>query len=849
MGKTTTALHVLHHPDVAARYGDRRYFIGCDAVTSADGLASLILQIIRVPSAAGENILTALHRALLSAPLTLLLLDNFETVWDINSRRGGVVDLLQKVVNATSVSLIITMRGTVPPSEVAWTCFGCLPQLPPPDAKKMFLAINPSLSDGGHGDEECLDKLLAEMDYVPLAVRLLAQVSIGFSPPYMLKWWSKEKTAMLHTHEGPPGRLDSVDISISLSLAALDIGNNPDILQLLSMLCQLPDGLHQWEERLPIVTAGFQNIHHLFYLLRKTALIFIAGSTLKVLSPIRHFINRHHSVAPGHIRALENYFWDVVRTHAETLIGPDFPRAKEVLEPDMGNIHSLVKRAAQTHPSHELVEIVLAVSEFQYCTVPSTELLCDVMPLVKQVQSPTQAAWILLHLGDILRMQAKNTEASETLTEAQRQFIKIGDVLGVAQCSKSLGDILYIQAKYTEASEALTKAQRQFIEIGDVLGVAQCSQHLGDILYMQAKYTKASEALTEAQRQFIGIGDVLGVAQCSKSLGQILYMQAKYTEASETLTEAQRQFIEISNVFGVAQCSQSLGNVLCMQAKYTKASEALTEAQRQFIKISDVFGAAQCSQSLGNILCMEAKYTEASEALTLAQRQFIKIGNVLCAAQCTQGLGEILHMQDKYAKASWILTEARGQFITIANVLGVAQCSVSLGNILCMQGQYSEASKTLTVAQSQLNDIGDVFCTARCSIYLGNIFYKQGKYPEASDVLTDARMVFLNIGVALDANDCSRRLGDIYVMQNKLVEAFDTLTEAQRKFLDIGYPLGVTQCSQSLGKILFMQDKYTKASEILTEAQRQFITFDNAVGAAECSTILDDIYCAQAHSV
>jgi hypothetical protein len=30
---------------------------------------------------------------------------------------------------------------------------------------------------------------LAEMDYVPLAVLLLAQVSIGFSPRYMLNCW------------------------------------------------------------------------------------------------------------------------------------------------------------------------------------------------------------------------------------------------------------------------------------------------------------------------------------------------------------------------------------------------------------------------------------------------------------------------------------------------------------------------------------------------------------------------------------------------------------------------------------------------------------------------------------
>jgi tetratricopeptide (TPR) repeat protein len=642
MGKTSVALHVLHYPDIVTRYQDRRYFIGCDAVSSAEALAALILQTMRVPSTAGENIVTVMYRVLASAPLTLLLLDNFETVWDINSKKDGIADLLQKFVNVTSVSLIITMRGTVPPSGIAWTRSHCLPQLPPPDAKRMFLAINTSLSNGGCGDEECLDKLLAEMDYVPLAVRLLAQVSIGFSPPYMLKWWNEEKTAMLRTYEGPPGRLDSVDISISLSLAVLDIKNNPETLQLLHILSQLPDGLHRWEERLPIISTGLQNFHHLIYLLHKTALVFVAGSSLKVLSPIRHFINHHHDLDPDHIRALEGYFWNLVHTHATVPMGPDFSHAKEVLEPDMGNICSLVKSAAQTHPSHELVEIVLDVSWFQLSTVPSTELLRDVTPLVKHIQSPTQEARILLCLGNILHIQAKYTEASEALKEARRQFFNIGDVVGAAYCSNILGEVLRMQAKYAEASEILTEAQRQFIEIGDVLGAAQCSQSFGNILCMQAKYTEASGILTDARSQFFNIGEVLGAAQCSRSLGDILYMQDKYTEASETLTDARRQFIEIGDVLGVAQCSQSLGDILRMQAKYPDAYELLSVAQRQFVDIGDVLDAAYCLRSLGYIFHKQGKYTRASETLTEARRTFLDIGRTAAAAECSKFLDEMV---------------------------------------------------------------------------------------------------------------------------------------------------------------------------------------------------------------
>ncbi|KIM83174.1 hypothetical protein PILCRDRAFT_7143 [Piloderma croceum F 1598] len=49
MGKTSTALHILHHRDVINRFNCRRYFVGCDAITSAESLATLILQIIQAP--------------------------------------------------------------------------------------------------------------------------------------------------------------------------------------------------------------------------------------------------------------------------------------------------------------------------------------------------------------------------------------------------------------------------------------------------------------------------------------------------------------------------------------------------------------------------------------------------------------------------------------------------------------------------------------------------------------------------------------------------------------------------------------------------------------------------------
>src|ERR1700736_1848156 len=320
IGKTSTAKHVLHHLD---QFGNRRYFVGCDAVTSADALAALILQILGVPPVKGENMLTVLHQVLLVAPPTLLLLDNFESAWQSNSDQAGVRDLLSKIGSATKVSLIVTMRGSAPPSIIKWTHSQILPPLSFQAAKDLFLEINPVTLEDESGDGKLLNLILKELGYVPLAVQLFANVSRNRPLQFMCNTWIARKTAML-AHGANPDKLESFEVSIAISLEAPDIRCNPDAIQLLSMLCQLPDGLHQWEERLPKVGAGFPDVHFLFFLLHNAALLFTEGSWLKVLSPIRYFITQNHPAREAHTQCLEDYFWSLVQKYASMTPGPGF---------------------------------------------------------------------------------------------------------------------------------------------------------------------------------------------------------------------------------------------------------------------------------------------------------------------------------------------------------------------------------------------------------------------------------------------------------------------------------------------------------------------------------------------
>ena len=90
-----------------------------------------------------------------------------------------------------------------------------------------------------------LDKLLKELDYFPLAIRLFATVSKGLSLSCLLKQWREERSELLALRKDRQSSI-AIVVSISILLSQLKNTNNPEALHLLGVLSLLPDGLSNW---------------------------------------------------------------------------------------------------------------------------------------------------------------------------------------------------------------------------------------------------------------------------------------------------------------------------------------------------------------------------------------------------------------------------------------------------------------------------------------------------------------------------------------------------------------------------------------------------------------------------
>jgi predicted ATPase len=106
MGKTSLARAVLHHPEITARYEQRRFFVACDSASTKVELAAQIgAHLLLKP---GRDLTQQVVRHFSSNPPSLLILDNMETVWEPVESRSSVEEFLSLLTDIEHLALIVS---------------------------------------------------------------------------------------------------------------------------------------------------------------------------------------------------------------------------------------------------------------------------------------------------------------------------------------------------------------------------------------------------------------------------------------------------------------------------------------------------------------------------------------------------------------------------------------------------------------------------------------------------------------------------------------------------------------------------------------------------------------------
>ncbi|KAG8922998.1 hypothetical protein FRC02_011485, partial [Tulasnella sp. 418] len=344
MGKTSVALKIIYDGRVKQLYGEYRCWVPCEQATSILLFIELLAKSLHLPPSSSSDrfneVIIFLEN---SQTVYLLLLDNFETPWDIEGQQSYVVDILTKLASIPTVSLLITMRGGQYPASdtIEWSTprLPSLTQLDLEPAEQAFLRISPEAA----GDPE-LKTLLQALDCMPLAITLMAKLSeVGESIPDLLSQWSTERTRLLDTPGGD--RRNSIEVSIKLSLQSRAVKSNPDAIRLLSVLAMLPAGAAL--ARLPDMCPSLPTWKTALRVLQGAALVYDSAdkSRVQVLSPIQSYILLHHPLQQDLLDELRSAYYQLAPRDQSALGHPEFNDAWEELAKEEVNMEAVLINA------------------------------------------------------------------------------------------------------------------------------------------------------------------------------------------------------------------------------------------------------------------------------------------------------------------------------------------------------------------------------------------------------------------------------------------------------------------------------------------------------------------------
>ncbi|KZO96430.1 hypothetical protein CALVIDRAFT_116864 [Calocera viscosa TUFC12733] len=603
IGKTSIAATVIHNRRVKAKYGRRTLFVSCEGLVTAEGILNALAACLHVSS--GSDVRRAVWTWLLSQGCILLVLDNLETAWD-SPDKVNVEQLLGKLAELSSLSLLVTMRGAVRPAGVDWAeaCAEPLTPISLDAARQLWMSI-------ARRHDQNLDRLLNRLDGLPLALTLMAHQGQLLSPTNLLEAYDSERTALVETDGG--GRLTSLDVSIRLSINSHTMSQHPNAAELLSVLCLLPEGVTISD--LPKILPTLKGARKGVLALVAVALAINGNGRLRALSPIRDFVMQH--LPPGGITLRELRAHYMLLADEAKKVGTDeCSKAITLLSAEFGNINSVLRHCWKDASYRTDVDALRLATDRLWAFSHFTSfgdclpLLEDAMQALESMGRHQAAAQYTLAIGIVLSL-SQYMPALEVLRAAKGKFEVIGDRLGAANCMRSIGNALRMLRRYDDSLSNLEQAKAEFETIGERLGAAKCMQSIGNTLRMLNRYDDALSNLEQAKAEFETIGNRLGAARCMPDIGDTLGMLNRDDDALYILEQAKAEFETIGDRLHAAHCTRSIGETLRMLHRFDDALSNLEQARSDFELIADQLGIASCGRSLGYLAGTQGDFERA----------------------------------------------------------------------------------------------------------------------------------------------------------------------------------------------------------------------------------------------
>ena len=550
MGKTSVSLAVVESPLIIDHFTPEYLFwVPCIEATSTTLFLELLYTQLRIPrnkQITSSEIISQLHA---STHPCLILLDNFETPWNVAQEK--VSDILRKLAMLKHVSILVTMRGNQAPCDKAITWQ--LRDIQPTDEEaciRIFRDINPD----SESDPD-IKALLAMVGHMPFAVTLMANLyKQGQSTAKeLMSAWSKRGPDIFHDQ-----REQSMNQSISLSVDGSLVEQNPNAKLLLKVLSLLPAGttkknLSWWAPTLEVsmIPSAIASLSAAGLLVKKSQKS-TTSPVLFVLPVVQSFMQQQNRIEED-LRA--HTFSGCCQYVLDNACRYDDPRfrinAKDITAEDTNIRSILFSRSSSSNLSENIIKVFIALS-WHYCdSMPNRKFARYVVKVAEDFGVKKYIASALWCLGrTCYNMNNSDHLAYDSLQRAYQLFNALPrDKLTQRFCGQCGNDFVNCARHVDNLGKAVSlarKVEARCATLSDNLIHAQSLISFGIVLDTAKQWSDALQCVNQAKTLLKGLKNDKNLAYAYLITARVHCHQHQLQDALVAVEEAWK-YAELSD--------------------------------------------------------------------------------------------------------------------------------------------------------------------------------------------------------------------------------------------------------------------------------------------------------------
>lgn len=349
----------------------------------------------------------------------------------------------------------------------------------------------------------------------------------------------------------------------------------------------------------------------LLEIVRKFALSYLSAEELAALS-------RSHA----------NYFLSYVREQTALLLGPERPRAQQLLDQEKDNIRAALEWAFQNDPS---LAQTLAATTWYYWSLANnfTEgryWLEQALQKATPDASPDHVARVLLGLGLFAKLQGDYAEAMETFNKGLALAHSHNILRAQAEFHGQIGTLAYEQGHLEMAQKEYALSLALWQKLDNPRLVATTLNNMALIAQELGSFEEAAQLLQDSLQTKRSSGDQQGVIDSLNNLALVEYERENHETALLLFEEALEKTRALQNPYVEAILLNNLTSVLLALGLPERARSYQAKSLRIRCELNDMRGIAYSFESCAWLAIFWKKAELAAKLLGAAQALRQEIG-------------------------------------------------------------------------------------------------------------------------------------------------------------------------------------------------------------------------------